>query len=115
MRLINCRQIKKIHIDFFLLIIYYSLMLTKNDLQAIRQIVTVVVKEEVKKEIRVELSPVIKEIQKLRKDLNVVITSFDGDIIETKLRVDRIEGHLHLPPFITLGDLNSKLNPNSNW
>lgn len=73
---------------------------TKEDLQTIQQTVAVVIREEVKKEIRVELSPIKKELQKLRKDLNVVITSFDSDIIETKLRVDRIEGNLHLSPFI---------------
>lgn len=70
-------------------------MLTKTDLQAVQQIMTAVVK----KEIKAEIKPIKKELQKLRKDLNVVISSFDDDIIETKLRVDRIETNLHLPPF----------------
>lgn len=66
-------------------------MLTKDDLHAIRQIV--------KEEIKEETNPIKKELKKLRKDLNVAITSFDDDITETKLRVDRIEGNLHLTPF----------------
>ncbi|MBI3366127.1 hypothetical protein HY041_00670 [Candidatus Roizmanbacteria bacterium] len=69
-------------------------MLTKNDLQAIQQIVG----KTVKKEISAETKPINKELKKLRKDLNVVISSFDNDIIDTKNRVARIEGHLHLPP-----------------
>jgi Skp family chaperone for outer membrane proteins len=85
-------------------------MLTKNDLQAIQQIVRTEVKEiiktevkeiiktEVKQQIRAEIKPIHGELKKLRKDLNAVITTFDGDIMETKKRVDRIEDHLHLPP-----------------
>ena len=41
-----------------------------------------------------------KELQKLRKDLNMVIASFDNEIVNTKLRVDRIEENLHLPAFV---------------
>jgi len=73
-------------------------MLTNDDLSAIRQ----VVKEEagvvIKKELRRELNPIKKELKQLRSDLNVVISTFDNDIIETKLRVDRVETHLHLSP-----------------
>ena len=71
-------------------------MLSNEDLQAIQKIV----KTEVRKEIRIETQPIKKELQKLRKDLNVVISTFDNDIVETKLRVDRIETKLHLPTFI---------------
>lgn len=67
-------------------------MLTNDDLQAIQQVV--------KKEISLETKPIKKELQKLRKDLNVVISLFDNDITDTKLRVDRIEANLHLPSFI---------------
>lgn len=71
-------------------------MLTKDDLQSIQQIV----QQTVKKEISAETQPIKKELQKLRKDLNVVISTFDNDIIETKLRVDRIEDNLHLSTFV---------------
>lgn len=72
-------------------------MLTNDDLQAIQQ----VVKKVVKKEIGLETKPIRKELQRLRKDLNVVISTFDNDIIDTKLRVDRIEDKLHLPHFVS--------------
>ena len=68
-------------------------MLTNDDLQAIQRVV--------KKEISFEAKPIKKELQKLRKDINVVISTFDNDIIDTKLRVDRIESNLHLPPFVS--------------
>lgn len=69
-------------------------MLTKNDLVAIKNIVS----EEVRKEIAAETNPINKKLRKLNKDLNAVITLFDDDIIDTKCRVDRIENHLHLSP-----------------
>ncbi|PIY72159.1 hypothetical protein COY87_02430 [Candidatus Roizmanbacteria bacterium CG_4_10_14_0_8_um_filter_33_9] len=66
-------------------------MLTNDDLQAIQQIV--------KKEISIETKPIKKELQKLGKDLDLVISTFDNDITDAKLRVARIEDHLHLKPF----------------
>ncbi len=87
-------------------------MLTKDDLQAIQQIVRTEVKAEIKAEVKKEikeglavgLKPIQKnilslkkDVQKLRRDLNVTITSFDRDIIDTRRRVDRIEDHLQLP------------------
>lgn len=73
-------------------------MLTKDDLQAIQQIVKVEVKKEIKDGFSVGLKPIHKELRKLRKDLNVTITSFDREIIDTRHRVDRIEDRLNLPP-----------------
>lgn len=73
-------------------------MLTKDDLQAIQQIVKIEVKKELKDGLTVGLKPIQKELRKLRKDLNVTITSFDSEIINTRHRVDRIEDHLNLPP-----------------
>ncbi len=69
-------------------------MLTKNDLQALQQIV----KTTVKKEVSDEIKPIHRELKKIRKDLNADISTFDSDITDTKKRVDRIEDHLHLPP-----------------
>lgn len=59
---------------------------TKEDLNAIRNLITQ------------SLKPVNKKLNKLQKDLNIVINTFDKNIIETKHRVDRIEKHLDLPP-----------------
>ncbi|MEK7078623.1 MAG: hypothetical protein AAB929_01005 [Patescibacteria group bacterium] len=73
-------------------------MLTRDDLQAIQQIVKVEVKKEIKNGLSVGLKPIYKELRKLRKDLNITITSFDNEIIDTRRRVDRIEDHLDLPP-----------------
>jgi len=61
-------------------------MLTKNDLDSIQTLIAQ------------SLKPVNKKLNKLQKDLNIVINTFDKDIIETKHRVDRIEKHLNLPP-----------------
>jgi hypothetical protein len=49
------------------------------------------------KKLEKRLKPLLKELRKLRRDLNVTITSFDRDIIYTRRRVDRIEDHLQLP------------------
>ncbi len=62
-------------------------MLSNNDLDAIQT------------RIDGALKPVNKKLNKLQKDLNIVINSFDNDIIETKQRIDRIEQHLNLPSF----------------
>lgn len=87
-------------------------MLTKDDLQAIQQIV----KMEVKKEIKDGLAVGLKEIKKniaslktdmrcvksdvrtLKQDVSYISREFDGHIIDTIRRVDRIEDHLRLPP-----------------
>ncbi|MFA5136547.1 MAG: hypothetical protein WC489_04095 [Patescibacteria group bacterium] len=68
-------------------------MLTKNDLQSIKQ----AIKDETDP-INKRLGTLNKEVRKLRKDINTTIKVFDNDITDTKLRVDRIEDHLHLSP-----------------
>jgi len=55
----------------------------------------------VDKKLEKRLTPILKELRKLRKDLNVTITSFDREIIDTRRRVDRIEDHLQLPSLQT--------------
>ena len=67
-------------------------MLTRDDLQAIQQIVKVEVKKKLRTACLWVLKPIYKELRKLRKDLNITITSFDNEIIDTRRRVDRIEG-----------------------
>jgi len=70
-----------------------NIMLTKDDLEAIQLIVN--------QSISKALVPVNKKLNKVCKNLDLVIRTFDKDIIETKRRVDRIEKHLDLPPLQT--------------
>ena len=83
-------------------------MLTKDDLQSIRQLV----KEEVKDGLTVGLKPIKKDIlslktdmksvksdiRTLKQDVSYISREFDNQIIDTIRRVDRIEDHLQLPP-----------------
>lgn len=80
-------------------------MLTKGDLIEIKQlfgenngILLQKIDMGVDKKLEKRLTPILKELRKLRKDLNVTITSFDREIIDTRRRVDHIEDHLQLPP-----------------
>ncbi|PIY72143.1 hypothetical protein COY87_02495 [Candidatus Roizmanbacteria bacterium CG_4_10_14_0_8_um_filter_33_9] len=67
---------------------------TKDDLNAIQTIV----KKEVEEQIINSIKPINQKLNKMQQNLNLVIRTFDKDIIETKHRVDRIEKHLDLPP-----------------
>lgn len=85
-------------------------MLTKTDLSQIQSIVQIVVqketraivqketrnivKTETKKIIRKELAPIKKDIKVIKVDINMVIESFDGNYLELRARVDRIDDHL---------------------
>jgi len=78
-----------------------DIMLTKNDLNAIQTIVKTIVKKEVDEKISKSIKPINSKLNKMQKDLDLVIRTFDKDIIETKHRVDRIEKHLDLSPIQT--------------
>lgn len=88
-------------------------MLTKSDLQQIRNIV----KEEAKKAVigespqivekivARELAPIKKDIQtiktditKIKKDIDVIISFFDNEYLGLRRRVERIEDHLGFSP-----------------
>jgi len=77
-------------------------MLTKTDLQAIDNLFTRRLDEAIThridtlitKRIRQELKPVKKDISKIRKDMNLIVTFFDREY--TTLR-KRLEEHTHLP------------------
>lgn len=84
-----------------------GIMLNKDDIQTIRQ----VVKEEVsdlikpiKKDIislKTDMKSVKSDIHILKQDVSYISREFDSQIIDTIRRVDRIEDHLHLPPLQT--------------
>lgn len=83
-------------------------MLTKEDITEIKQlfgenneILLQKLTWELIRNSKKRLTPILKELRKLRKDLNVTITSFDREIIDTRRRVDRIEDHFQLPPLQT--------------
>lgn len=72
-------------------------MLTKEDLLEIKKLL----QEEVqpfRNEFTKFQSEVRSEFRKVRRDLNLAIRLFDNDIYDLRIRVDRIENHLDLPP-----------------
>ncbi|MBU1126760.1 MAG: hypothetical protein ABIH88_03370 [Patescibacteria group bacterium] len=96
-------------------------MLTKNDLSQIRKvvkeevgqetkkivqeetpkIVREIVQEEtpkiVKKIVQTELKPIKSDLLKIRKDINIIVSTFDREYLELRQRVGIIEKHLDLP------------------
>ncbi len=81
-------------------------MLTKNDLYSIRQIVSGELGKELLpiktniKTLEINVNLMKKNLKNMKKDIRMIITLFDSDISETKLRVDRIETNLHLPTLV---------------
>jgi len=79
-------------------------MLTQDDLQAIQKIVKHEISDElmpVNSKLRLlqkDIAGIKKDVRKLKKDLDITITTFDHEMTDTKLRVDRINTHLSLPP-----------------
>ena len=69
-------------------------MLTKKDLEDIKNIV----QYGVRVELQAELRSIKKDIAKVRKDLDTTISLFDKDHLTLKKRVTRIEDHIKLPP-----------------
>jgi hypothetical protein len=56
-----------------------------------------IVKSVLKEELSKELKPINKELRQLRKDVNVMMTSFDRDYTWLRLRMGRAEHELNLP------------------
>ena len=65
-------------------------MLTKNDLEQIKEIVN--------SELSAGLKPIKKDIKKIREDINMIVDHFDRDYLEMRARIDRIERFLKIPP-----------------
>ena len=69
-------------------------MLDKNDLSLIKKIVH----EETTKIVDDRLKPIKQDIAQIRKDNKTIIAFFDREYLDLRKRVERIEGHLNLPP-----------------
>lgn len=63
--------------------------LTKNDLNAIRGVV--------KEEIKLEIAPLNKKIDKLKIRFDELFDFLDKKYIEVKKDIRHIQNHLHLP------------------
>jgi hypothetical protein len=79
MRLISRRQIKNIGIEYFLLLVYYYTMLTKEDLNAIESIM------------EKKIKPVRQQIKKVQKDMDVITRVFDSEIVDLEKRTTKLE------------------------
>lgn len=73
-------------------IILDSIMLTKNDLQAIQEIVGTTVDAKLDE----KLEPIKKDIKKIKKDTGVLIDYFDRKDVQLQKRIMKIEKHLSL-------------------
>lgn len=99
-------------------------MLTTQDLDAIRTIVEQVVDEKLngrfrkfegkvdnrfiefekrfdekfESQFKKELTPIRRDIKRLRKDLNVFIRTFDSEQVDLQRQMQRVEEYLNLPP-----------------
>lgn len=77
-------------------------MLSKNDIQAIGDIVTKRVDEVVTKRVNEivddKLKPIKTSLKKIKNTLDETIKFFDHDVTRLKKRTERIEDHLGLSP-----------------
>lgn len=62
-------------------------------------IVRKIVQEETPKIIQKELIPIKRDIKKIKKDVDIIVTTFDRDYVFLRRRLDRLEDHLQLPPY----------------
>ena len=71
-------------------------MLSQNDLQAIKGIVRNEINTQVELIIEKHLKPVKRDIRKIKKDLILVINTFDRDFLKHENRISRLEKHPNL-------------------
>lgn len=62
-------------------------MITDDDLLKIRG----VIKEEIQVELKNELKPINRKLNRLKKDIAYVLNTHDEDIKNLRVRVDRLE------------------------
>jgi hypothetical protein len=63
-----------------------NIMLTNHDLSQIQKIVHTEIQSETRKIVREELKPI-------KKDINLIVRSFDRDYVALRKRVERLETH----------------------
>jgi len=68
-------------------------MLTKTDLQQIREVVG----EEIDEKLDKKLKPIKRDISYLKKTLSIAIRRFDETDVNHERRIVKIENHLGLP------------------
>ncbi len=73
-------------------------MLTKTDLVQIGKVID----EKLEVKLEKKLKPVNHKLSKIQKDLKTTIEFFDNDVTKLKIRVNRVEEHLGLPPIDNL-------------
>ena len=88
------------------LVITWNLMLTKNDLTRIGEVVDKKIENRLGVELKPikedigllkkELRPIKEDISHIRKDMKTVINYFDREYLQLRKRVERIEAHLNL-------------------
>ena len=74
-------------------------MLSQNDLQAIKGIVRNEINTQVELIIEKHLKPVKRDIRKIKKDLILVINTFDRDYLKHDKRITSLEKHPNLQSF----------------
>ncbi|HVF69929.1 MAG TPA: hypothetical protein VNA13_05185 [Xanthomonadales bacterium] len=72
-------------------------MLTKNDIQQIREVVREEVKDEVSQQLKDQLKPLSRKLNRVQKDLSYVIGDYDERIVLAHKRIDRVEKHVGSP------------------
>ena len=76
-------------------------MLTREDLAEIQKIVQeetrTIVREETSS-IKNDVATIKSDVSQIRKDVKTTVNFFDNEYLELRKRVERIEGHLNLPP-----------------
>jgi hypothetical protein len=84
-------------------------MLTKTDLSEIQKIVQLETKKAVQSEtpgivrgiVQQELKPVKKDILAIKKDINLIVRTFDRDYTTLRKKVEHIEHRFPLTPLAT--------------
>ena len=73
-------------------------MLTRDDLEQIRNVIReetrVIVKEEVKSEVSLQIKPVNRKLNRLQKDITWIMHDYTNAIVHVRKRVERLEKHV---------------------
>ncbi len=72
------------------------MVLTKNDLGQIRDVIQEEVSEIVDDKLDIKLKPIKKELKYLRKTSNLIIENYEEEDTSLKKRVKKLENHLGL-------------------